>query len=1059
MRQAKLRRVSFILLFSFGLSFLFPFQSNAQSGMAVKPGIEMLQADDSGITLRFSLGDYQISKITLDGQVYDRIELADAGRIEESGKPNLPLMAEMIGVPADANFQVTVLSQQSEELPGTYFIEPAGSYASSGEDLSPGMLQYLIDNASYSSSTAYPGKIAELGDAAWLREQKIVPVRLYPFQYRPSERSLSIYTTITIRVDFLYPNGKLMPNQQSSQASGSPSAFESIYKENLLNYDQAKSFRSQAPADDRIKPMMANLNEQSDHPRYKITITEDGIYRITYETLQSIGFPVETIDPQTFSMTNQGRPVAIYVDDSGGDPTKFQPDEFILIYGEHLDGTYLASLYADEADQWRKQFIHPAGAVTNWSPQFNHTMIEKYTNENVYWLDYDGVGGSFMTTQDVTPTEGVTPTSFREKIRFEENNEWRTNHYTSEDTFFWQRVRTTSEISKTYTITAPNPILGDGGILNIELIGYTQSISNPQDHREIFYLNDTQISDEVWDGLISKNFSISVSSSGLLDGLNKIGIKFFNQSGQGNEDILVNWFEIEYNRQFITQDNQLIFTKDPSDNYKFEISGFNTQPYVLDITNSLTPVLLTDSIFNPVTGVLSFQGIQPLNSRYITAVSQDILSANIEAYSPTANLLEPADYIVITHPSFLGASQELADYRLQHDGLVSRVVNIEDLYNEFNFGIYHPIAIKNYLNYVYHHWAKPPTYVLLIGDGHWNFLGSSIYDNPPIFIPPNLSWIDPWQGEVDSSNLLATVNGDDPLPDILIGRLPVTNSDQILNYVDKIQNHENQLEEHWQQHFIFIADQPDPNAGDFPSISEQIIHDYLTVIQQPKWFYLDEVIDENENKYKIYNTDQYSNIRCTNYPDDINPERFCWNATNEIINLLNTDGGGLLTYSGHGAINIWTHFTKLIDNSDIPSLNNSNYLPIILSWTCLDGYWIYPKINPDYTYKNGQSLIEELIRDDDAGSIAAFSPTGLGLSTGHDYLERGFLNYIFSKQTPWRLGDAALAAKLYLFLSEPKYSDGNPRDIDLIHTYTVFGDPALLTSPPQYTLYLPLILK
>ncbi len=54
--------------------------------------------------------------------------------------------------------------------------------------------------------------------------------------------------------------------------------------------------------------------------------------------------------------------------------------------------------------------------------------------------------------------------------------------------------------------------------------------------------------------------------------------------------------------------------------------------------------------------------------------------------------------------------------------------------------------------------------------------------------------------------------------------------------------------------------------------------------------------------------------------------------------------------------------------------------------TCLDGYWIFP---------NTSGLMETMLRAANGGSVASFSPTGLGVSTGHDVLERGLLNAVF----------------------------------------------------------------
>ncbi|MGB9521376.1 MAG: hypothetical protein ACPL6F_01345, partial [Anaerolineales bacterium] len=58
-----------------------------------------------------------------------------------------------------------------------------------------------------------------------------------------------------------------------------------------------------------------------------------------------------------------------------------------------------------------------------------------------------------------------------------------------------------------------------------------------------------------------------------------------------------------------------------------------------------------------------------------------------------------------------------------------------------------------------------------------------------------------------------------------------------------------------------------------------------------------------------------------------------------------------------------------------------------------------------------------------------------------DYLARGFYSYITNTQgQKWRLGMAGSMAKINLY-------NNDIRDIDLISTYTIFGDPALLSAP------------
>ena len=286
-------------------------------------------------------------------------------------------------------------------------------------------------------------------------------------------------------------------------------------------------------------------------------------------------------------------------------------------------------------------------------------------------------------------------------------------------------------------------------------------------------------------------------------------------------------------------------------------------------------------------------------------------------------------------------------------------------------------------------------------------------------MPPFLNWVDPWQGEVDSANLLAAVVGDDPLPDVIIGRMPVNNDLELTNIVSKTISYEQSAPGDWKKRVLFIADNtPDP-AGDFIAQSEQIITGFLPAGYTPDRVYLDDFMDTN-----------------TCNPPPADGIHQCPAAVQALITDLNQTGAFLVNYTGHASLNLWAS-EVILSNQDIPSLNNGLKLPIILSMTCLDGYWIHPNLT--VSSKAGPGLAEELVRAQQRGAVATFSPTGLGVGTGHDVLQRGFYSAVFQTGVT-RLGEAALAAKLAL------YTTGY--NLDLLHTFTVFGDPALrLTNP------------
>ncbi|MEJ2711539.1 MAG: C25 family cysteine peptidase, partial [Anaerolineales bacterium] len=212
----------------------------------------------------------------------------------------------------------------------------------------------------------------------------------------------------------------------------------------------------------------------------------------------------------------------------------------------------------------------------------------------------------------------------------------------------------------------------------------------------------------------------------------------------------------------------------------------------------------------------------------------------------------------------------------------------------------------------------------------------------------------------------------------------------------------------WQLRSIFVADNTPDTAGDFPAMSEAVITadipDYFTAQR----LYLDDYSDNQA-------------------------------VTDEIVQALNDPGALFLNYVGHASIGMWAN-EQIFSVDDIQNLQNEPHLPVVLSMTCLDGYWIYP--NQSVAWQSGPSLAEELVRHAAVGAVATFSPTGLGVATGHDLLHHGFYRALFQDET-WKLGPATLAAKLNLY-SQDTHHEYN----DLLHTYTVFGDPALFILGP-----------
>ena len=352
------------------------------------------------------------------------------------------------------------------------------------------------------------------------------------------------------------------------------------------------------------------------------------------------------------------------------------------------------------------------------------------------------------------------------------------------------------------------------------------------------------------------------------------------------------------------------------------------------------------------------------------------------------------DYILIAHPDFWSAATRLADF-WRGRGLSVALVSVQDVYDEYNDGNFSAEAIRDFLDDAYHHWlGPPPLYVTLLGDGHYDFR-NVLHSGAGNFIPPLLRFVDPFIGETASDNRYVTVDGDDPLPDMLIGRLPANTSAEADAMVDKVIGYQTVPPAgDWRNRLFFVADNSD-GAGDFPALSDRAM----------------DSVPSSYRKVQMYvGRDEQNTL-----------------AARQAVHAGIAQGNLFVNYVGHGSISWWAA-EILFSTDDVPRLDNRGKLPVFLEMTCYTGYFHSPGYD---------ALAETLVRQENGGAVADWAASGLGVAHGHDYLNRGFYEALF-RDDKRVLGVDALAGKLLLY-----QAPGARVFRDLLDTYILFGDPAM----------------
>ncbi len=408
-----------------------------------------------------------------------------------------------------------------------------------------------------------------------------------------------------------------------------------------------------------------------------------------------------------------------------------------------------------------------------------------------------------------------------------------------------------------------------------------------------------------------------------------------------------------------------------------------TRAEVWDVSKPTRPVRLEIQPSNEEQ--IKFTATGSGQRTYIAFSEQGLLQPD-EINEAPRSLIPPeqgADYIIIAHPSLAEAMQPLATYR-ERQGLRTVIVTTDQIYLRFNGGMQSPNAITEFLRWAVETWPKPaPRYVLLAGDASYDPL--NYLDAPYKNLVPGkfVSTIE--MGETISDNAMADINGDG-WQDLAIGRFPAQTPEQIRAMVDKTIAFETARPPgEWIDQMLFVADDDDPYFNVFNE-------EHIALV--PSAFATENLV--------------------------IAPGQ---DTRAKLLERIN-QGRGLISYMGHGAIDIWAQ-EEILKNNDVPAFQQDGRLGIFLVWACLNGYFQHP---------SQLSLGEVLLITPEKGAVAGLFPTGQTFPNDQWVMADAlFQNALFEQPT---IGEALFEAARAL----------NPEDSgqrDIINTFLLLGDPAL----------------
>jgi hypothetical protein len=653
-----------------------------------------------------------------------------------------------------------------------------------------------------------------------------------------------------------------------------------------------------------VNANLADMNTQrwvAAQPGVKIGVRKDGLFRVTRAELQAAGFDVNS-SPALWQLYKNGVEQNIIVEAGGN---------YIEFYGKAVD------------------------------------TVESDTQ--IYYLIVGAQNGKRIGTKVLRPFAGnVVAKSFAQVYTQKYRSFYLSSVLNGDANNFFGPVVTGTGATINFNLPAVDfSIIKTSFSITVQGYSYFP-------HNISVVLNGEALDPISGENDQSMTKEYGVRTAYLREGANTLQLTALN----GSQDLsFFDSISVNYQRLYQAKNNQLAFYTNV---YRTStVQGFTSPNIrVFDLTYPDNPTLVSNLAI--AQNGSTYEVKMPANRSYMMYAVEDSAVSSAATIVPNvpSTLATPAHnatMLIISHKNFISEANTWANFR-RAQGFSVEVLDIEDVYDEFSYGVLNTNGIKDFLQYAKTNWQTPPQYLLLMGDASYdyrNYEGNGYHN----YIPTKL--VDTVYMETGSDEALADFN-DDGLSEIAVGRIPARSGQDVTQNLNRTQTFEASVGTWTTRGALFASDEPD--GYDFEALSQRL-REQLPA-NMPATFVV------------------------RNQPE----------ARSTLLSGLN-QGKYIVNYSGHGSTGIWAAST-FFGTPDALAMTNGNNLSLFTMLTCLNGYFI----------NTNDSLSEGLLKAPNGGAVASWTSTGKTTPDVQEIMATRFYGQLTAGNMP-RIGDLIRDAK------------------------------------------------
>ncbi|MBQ8957676.1 MAG: type IX secretion system sortase PorU [Bacteroidales bacterium] len=746
----------------------------------------------------------------------------------------------------------------------------------------------------------------------------------------------------------------------------------------------------------------------SEYTWHRLSVAQEGVYKLDYATLEAMGIDMQTLNPNQIRMfgnpsgalperNSEPRPddlteMAIYV--AGAEDGAFDAQDVVLFYGQEPTRWVLVD---SDSETYRRERNY-------------------FSDSTYYYLCVDsGVEGLRVGEKATLPVEGTT-TVIADFPDFVWHEAELMSPYFQGQNWLGECLDQPDSLLR-IPFVFPNLVTSKPAYMKSRVLGRIKDVSMFYDAwvNDNHLANHTAINkygDNYFGNMASLNKQITLESD--------TAVFKLSFSASKKASLYLDYVEIYAWRTLKRVGETFPFRLMPSqfgnETSAIWVQDTDANHWLWEVTNPLRPVLQNGVLS---AGNLVFATDEQTEKRYLmfnpdaafpVTHWKSIANQNVHAVAD-------ADMLILTPALFKEQAQALADYHAELDGMLSVVVVVGEILNEFGTGTPDPSAIRDFVRMVYRRSGGRLQYLTLFGRASVDYRDIKGYGQN--FVPTYETKEDPhkevsfctddYYGLMDDNE---GPNGDGRV-DIGIGRLPVATVEEAETVLRKIRHYNDLAQSHgdWKTDLLLVSDD---ETADYVNHNEMYANMFDTINHAltTKKIYV--------GAYPRVNTSSGVTVP---------------GANADLMQALDK-GALIMLYVGHGGVRGLTG-DYVFTNSDINALTNYDRMPFVYTATCEFSKYDNPLL---------VSAGELMFLNPNGGSVAMFTTCRPTYGPNNNKHSQAFVKAVCQRGAdgkPMRFGDIVRLTK-----NDPLNYTSISTLSNINIRFVLLGDPALRFPEP-----------